>query len=332
MLNKLNVTLLFVLTMALHVPAQAADSFSYWNENQSGAVKTGFGECWRTIHWSADMAMPGCEGGKYKVDTDKDGVIDSKDQCPGTSAGIAVDAKGCAKDSDMDGVADSNDKCPGTGAGISVDASGCVRDSDKDGVADSNDKCPGTPAGTLVYATGCPVDTDNDGIADANDQCPRTPAGTRVDASGCTLNMDEDNDGIMNAMDDCPNTPAGTAVNTRGCKLTAASIKVDNVRFKTGTDVLNNESRQILDNVAQTLKQNPHLSFEIAGHTDSTGNYQANVNLSAKRANSVRQYLMDQGVAGNRLTARGYGPDKPVASNGSREGRAKNRRVELNLK
>jgi OOP family OmpA-OmpF porin len=144
--------------------------------------------------------------------------------------------------------------------------------------------------------------------------------------------MDEDNDGIMNAMDDCPNTPAGTAVNTRGCKLAAASIKVDNVQFKTGTDVLNNESRQILDNVAQTLKQNPHLSFEIAGHTDSTGNYQANVNLSAKRANSVRQYLIDHGVAGNRLTARGYGPDKPVASNGSREGRAKNRRVELILK
>ena len=82
-----------------------------------------------------------------KLDSDGDGVVDAGDQCPGTPAGVQVDAKGCPVDTDGDGVADHLDQCPGTRAGVAVDAKGCPLDSDGDGVIDADDKCPGTSAG-----------------------------------------------------------------------------------------------------------------------------------------------------------------------------------------
>lgn len=88
-------------------------------------------------------------------------------------------------DDDADGVANSLDKCPGTAAGIRVDATGCALDSDGDTVADSLDQCPNTPAGVSVDTKGCPLDQDADGVADYLDQCPNTPAGALVDDKGC---------------------------------------------------------------------------------------------------------------------------------------------------
>jgi len=241
-----------------------------------------------------------------------------------------VDASGCAKDSDNDGVADSNDRCPGTAPGISVDAKGCAKDSDNDGVADSSDQCPGTAAGVKVDTSGCARDTDNDGVADSDDKCPTTAAGVKVDAQGCDVKMDSDSDGIVDANDDCPGTARGMAVNTRGCEL-KADIRLDNVQFKTATAILSAKSKDILDNIARVLNDNMHLKFEVAGHTDNTGDYNYNVQLSEDRAKSVRDYLINKGVGADRLTARGYGPDKPIASNDTRAGRSKNRRVELVL-
>ncbi len=92
------------------------------------------------------------------------------------------------KDSDNDGVVDSKDQCPMTPAGVRVDATGCSIDNDNDGVLNSVDKCPKTPAGTKVDATGCAIkDSDNDGVVDSKDMCPDTPAGVKVDAKGCTV-------------------------------------------------------------------------------------------------------------------------------------------------
>ena len=88
-------------------------------------------------------------------------------------------------DSDKDGVPDNADKCPGTPAGITVDSNGCPLDSDKDGVYDYLDKCPGTPAGVAVDSNGCPLDSDKDGVYDYLDKCPGTPAGVKVDKDGC---------------------------------------------------------------------------------------------------------------------------------------------------
>jgi len=92
------------------------------------------------------------------ADSDRDGVIDTLDRCPGTPAGVVVDGNGCPIDSDKDGVADYLDQCPNTPAGAPVDSKGCPLDSDKDGVADYLDKCPNTPAGTAVNANGCPLE------------------------------------------------------------------------------------------------------------------------------------------------------------------------------
>ena len=93
-------------------------------------------------------------------------------------------------DSDGDGVPDDMDKCPGTPAGVTVNADGCEpvveKDSDSDGVFDGADKCPDTPAGTKVDSTGCEPDSDGDGVVDSKDQCPDTPKGDRVDSFGCS--------------------------------------------------------------------------------------------------------------------------------------------------
>jgi OOP family OmpA-OmpF porin len=93
------------------------------------------------------------------------------------------------KDTDNDGVVDEKDQCPGTPSDVKVDANGCVvaNDDDKDGVTNADDKCPGTPENAPVDQTGCPLDSDADNVKDYMDKCPNTPAGTQVDDMGCPL-------------------------------------------------------------------------------------------------------------------------------------------------
>jgi outer membrane protein OmpA-like peptidoglycan-associated protein len=263
-------------------------------------------------------------------DADGDGVTDNLDRCPNTPAGTPVDATGCPKDSDGDGVTDLNDKCPNTPAGTPVDATGCPKDSDGDGVGDALDKCPNTPAGTPVDATGCPKDSDGDGVTDLKDKCPNTPAGTAVDATGCPV--DSDGDGVIDSADKCPNTPPGTKVDAVGCPALfggGATLVLEGVYFETGKAVLKPESQAALNRVAESLKGNPDVKVEVGGYTDNTGSRATNRRLSTARANAVRDYLISQGVDAARLTAKGYGPDKPVADNKTVAGRAANRRVEL---
>jgi OmpA-OmpF porin, OOP family len=259
-------------------------------------------------------------------DSDNDGIIDQIDQCPTTKIGIMVNAVGCAKDSDNDGVSDDKDQCPTTQQGVLVNALGCDKDSDNDGVSDAEDQCPTTQQGVSVNALGCDKDSDNDGVSDSSDQCPSSPAGISVDSKGCTL--DSDNDGIADSSDSCPGSDSGAVVDSSGCKLTK-SISLESVLFSSGTANITGSSQNNLEQVLDVLKENEHLSFEIAGHTDSAGNYGKNVKLSENRAQAVRQFLIDNGIAPERLTAKGYGPDQPLATNDTKDGRSKNRRVEL---
>lgn len=141
---------------------------------------------------------------------------------------------------------------------------------------------------------------------------------------------DDDGDGIANEQDDCPNTANGTATNDRGCVL-KRSLDISNVEFAMGAAKLSANSESDLTDIANVLIENDHMSFEVSGHTDNLGRYSRNVILSDKRAESVRAYLISKGVAEDRLTAKGYGPDKPIASNLTMAGRAHNRRVELVL-
>lgn len=263
-------------------------------------------------------------------DADGDGVTDNLDRCPNTPAGTPVDATGCPKDSDGDGVTDLNDKCPNTPAGTAVDATGCPQDSDKDGVLDAADKCPNTPAGTPVDATGCPKDSDGDGVTDLLDKCPNTPAGIGVDGNGCPF--DADGDGVIDSRDRCPDTPAGTKVDAVGCPALfgeGATLVLEGVYFETGKATLKPESEAVLFRVAQSLRGNPEVTVEIGGHTDNTGSRATNMRLSTARANAVRNFLISRGVDAGRMTAKGYGPDNPVADNKTVAGRAANRRVEL---
>ncbi|MGF1548749.1 MAG: OmpA family protein, partial [Thiotrichales bacterium] len=248
------------------------------------------------------------------------------DKCPDSPAGAKVDETGCELDSDKDGVVDSQDKCPDSPAGAKVDATGCELDSDKDGIVDSQDKCPDSPAGAKVDETGCELDSDKDGVVDSQDKCPDSPAGAKVDATGCE--PDADKDGVVDSADLCPNTPAGVEVDGTGCEKTA-SITLEGVNFKTASAELTADSSAVLERVVAALRAATTLKIEVAGHTDSQGNDELNQQLSQKRAESVRQYLINAGVDADRLVAKGYGEVEPVASNDTDDGRAKNRRVEL---
>jgi outer membrane protein OmpA-like peptidoglycan-associated protein len=265
------------------------------------------------------------------VDSDHDGVADYQDRCANTPAGARVNTNGCPTDTDSDGVFDGIDKCPNTPAGAQVDATGCPKDDDGDGVYDGLDRCPNTPAGASVDASGCPLDSDKDGVIDLNDKCPNTPAGATVDSSGCP--KDSDNDGVYDGLDRCPNSAAGQQVDAVGCarlfEPNKPTLVLQGVTFRTGSAELLPDSRTVLDIVAQSLIGNPEVRVEVAGHTDVTGSHALNMRLSQARAEAVMNYLISKGVPADRLTARGYGPDVPVATNATAAGRAQNRRVEL---
>src|SRR6266699_730213 len=283
--------------------------------------------------------------GTPSKDSDHDGVSDTKDACPDTPAGAAVDSKGCPIDSDHDGVYDGIDKCPGTPAGVAVDSAGCPLDSDKDGVPDGIDKCPNTPAGATVDASGCPLDTDLDGVPDGIDQCPNTPAGTKVDAVGCPLPVEAVKPtATPTPPGKCPPAPPGSQVDANGCLILFApeaarsptpgapprpTLVLTGVNFETGRSILTRDSYMVLDAVAASLLANPDIRIEVAGYTDSTGRKFTNLRLSQARAVAVRCYLARKGVPPLRMIAKGYGASGYIAPNNTAAGRAQNRRVEL---
>jgi len=264
-------------------------------------------------------------------DSDGDGVFDGIDACPDTPKGWPVDGRGCALDSDGDGVADGKDDCPDTPRGATVNDVGCPKDSDGDGVWDGIDKCPDTRKGSTVDATGCPKDSDGDGVWDGIDKCPNTPKGATVDATGCP--KDSDGDGVWDGIDRCPDTPAGAEVDERGCpKLfedEKKSLVLEGVNFETNKAVLTSNSTTVLDRVVSSLKEWPEVRIEVGGHTDSSGADSYNQTLSEARARAVLDYLVEHGVSAASLSAKGYGESNPIADNGTRAGKATNRRVEL---
>jgi len=141
---------------------------------------------------------------------------------------------------------------------------------------------------------------------------------------------DSDNDGIADNKDNCPSSAEGEKVDSTGCKL-QQSFVLKGVNFVTGSNILEDESKNTLNDVAETFARNPDINVEVAGYTDNRGNVGFNQRLSQKRAESVKAYLISQGVDEGRMIAKGYGIDSPIADNANSQGRAINRRVELHL-
>lgn len=172
-------------------------------------------------------------------------------------------------------------------------------------------------------------DSDGDGVLDADDRCPGTPAGAAVDAYGCAL--DSDGDGVADYKDACPGTEAGAKVDERGCKVEPKEEVVVDMRLNFDVDKYQIKPEMVSEiaKVAEFLRQYPGVNAQIQGHTDSTGSNQYNQGLSERRAGAVKDYLINNfGIDGSRLSAVGYGEERPIADNSTAEGRALNRRAE----
>ncbi|NOX75770.1 MAG: OmpA family protein [Gammaproteobacteria bacterium] len=264
------------------------------------------------------------------TDDDQDGIDNDTDRCANTVPGATVDSLGCERDNDKDGVKNSADSCPSTAQGTTVDARGCKQDSDSDndGIKNSADSCPNTAQGINVDAQGCELDSDNDGVKNSADSCPNTVPNAGVDTRGCE--RDDDNDGIKNSADNCSDTAQNAKTDNHGCELKEI-IALKDVTFDNNSAVLTGNSAEVLDEAAATLRRNADLNIEVAGYTDNKGSATYNVRLSQKRAETVRGYLVTQGVSADMLSAKGYGPENPLADNATADGRAANRRVELRI-
>ncbi|MCK9276426.1 MAG: OmpA family protein [Syntrophales bacterium] len=181
-----------------------------------------------------------------------------------------------------------------------------VPDSDKDGVPDNVDKCPDTPSGCPVDKDGCPLDSDSDGVIDCKDKCPGTPIGVRVDEEGCPLKEKKP-------------------------EIIEKGRTTLNVLFDFDKAVIKDNYSKDIEDLADLMKKYPDQlkNITIEGHTDSVGSAEYNKKLSQRRADAVKAYLIEKGgIDPTRINAIGYGEERPVASNATKEGRQKNRRVE----
>jgi OOP family OmpA-OmpF porin len=295
------------------------------------------------------------------TDRDGDGYDDDLDKCPDEAEDFDgfEDEEGCVdKDNDGDGVLDASEWDADRRIWINVDTKagldcrnevedadgfededGCVdKDNDNDGILDAKDfdeasrtwsnldqkdgkDCRGEPEDFDKFedTDGCPeLDNDQDTIADTSDSCP----GDDTDV----VNSKEDMDGDADT-DGCPDLAV---------KLDPCAIKLDGkIMFDTAKHGLDSKkyvekNYKLLDDVVTVLNQNPDITIEIGGHTDSKGSTSSNRKLAERRVKSVREYLISKGIKDTRVTAVGYGEDRPIDTNLTPEGRENNRRVEFN--
>lgn len=287
-------------------------------------------------------------------DSDDDGIADDKDACPDVAGEPNLDpAKdGCPpSDRDGDGVLDVDDACPTTSGFANTDLTqnGCPTDTDGDGFHDGIDACREVIGDDSEDESkrGCPADDDEDGIANKEDACPQSAGDPHDDPTKTGCPPDPDEDGIRYAADACPNEkgPPSDDPSLNGCPRFARYkpkegeiIILQRIEFQTyGTAVsesVTSNSTKVLKEVAQIILDHPELTLvEVQGHTDDSGDEEYNLDLSQKRAESVRKWLIDKGgVEANRLSAKGYGMSKPIADNRTRIGRQKNRRVQFVVK
>ena len=282
-------------------------------------------------------------------DADDDGINDDIDACPDVPGEPNADPTkdGCPPaDRDADGIRDVDDACPSTKglANADVTKNGCPADTDGDGEHDGIDACPDAVGVANVdpKKNGCPADADGDGVVDSKDACPKAPGDPSDDPekSGCPV--DPDQDGIEYAADACPfdkgDANADPAKN--GCPrfvrvegddiLISKRIEFDTYGDSVG-EAVTKDSEGVLMEVAEAIKSRKDvLKVEVQGHTDDSGNEEYNLDLSQRRANAIRTWLIERAeVPADKLVAKGYGFSRPIADNRIKTGRARNRRVQF---
>ncbi|KYF92629.1 porin [Sorangium cellulosum] len=265
-------------------------------------------------------------------DRDGDGIPDDADACPDIAGVGSTDRakNGCPppKDADRDGILDAVDACPAVAGVASPDPkkNGCPPPGDRDQAGPSNEdpKQHGCPP---------PPDRDSDKIPDPSDACPDLPGIATTDPATNGCPGDTDGDGIRDDQDACPNEKGKPNEDPKqhGCP---ASVRVTETEIVILQQVqfIRPVSHELLEEVAGVLKDHPEiLKIEVQGHTDDRGARQFNTKLSQARAESVLMALVERGIAPERMQAKGYGPDVPIADNKTEAGRQKNRRVQFNI-
>ncbi len=212
-------------------------------------------------------------------------------------------APAAVEDRDQDGVIDPVDACVDTWGD---QADGCpIGDTDGDGYTDDVDACVDDPG---IAPDGCPaIDTDGDGLLDPDDRCIEEPE---------TINNFEDEDG-------CPDELPS--------EVKAFDGVIEGVYFDSSKASLKPRSKKILDEAVALLLRNPGIRIQVVGYTDNRGSEAFNTALSRDRADAVRNYLVEHGIDESRLSTDGRGPADPRANNKTKQGRAKNRRIEFKL-
>ncbi|NNL16096.1 MAG: OmpA family protein [Flavobacteriaceae bacterium] len=234
-------------------------------------------------------------------------------------AGLAIKLKN--KDFDRDGVKNQDDLCPSVFGEIELN--GCP-DSDGDGITDIMDSCPNEAGKSEL--NGCP-DSDNDGISDSSDKCPYK-AGSK-DNYGCPLPEPiVEAEPIIETKPEIVTEPGEPGEEV----LKTLNDYARTILFDYSKSLFKQETYEVLQSISDIIKTYPEASFIIEGHTDSLGSHITNDRLSKARANAVRDYLISNGIASERLTAIGYGERRPKFSNATKGGRDQNRRVEVKLK
>ncbi|MBE2985852.1 MULTISPECIES: OmpA family protein [Campylobacter] len=161
---------------------------------------------------------------------------------------------------------------------------------------------------------------------DAKNVAPVVAAAPAM-APAAPVSLDDDNDGVLNDVDKCPNTPAGVVVDETGCEKVIV-LRDLGVNFAFDSYAVSPTYAAEIKKVADFMAENPDYKVVLAGHTDSVGKEAYNQKLSEKRANAVAKTLEGYGVSADKISTLGYGELRPIADNGTKEGRAQNRRVE----
>jgi len=278
-------------------------------------------------------------------DSDGDGLSDNDDDCP-NEAGKKKD-NGCPKVEEEPVIAeidfeadDAADKLEEVKEEVKVEEikkttyatpkieKPSAPDTDNDGVVDAEDACPNEPGSK--NSKGCP-DSDSDGFTDDIDECPLA----KGELNGCP---DTDKDGVNDAKDNCPNELG--LVSNGGCPVKNTVADEDlavfmtaarEVRFETGSNILESSSYIVLEQVKEVMQRYPNFRLMIEGHTDDVGDARENQILSENRAKACYMYLIANDIPALNIQYIGYGELRPLADNKSKRGRELNRRVEFRM-